>query len=57
MDIRFAGQVAESRRDDAHLMAPLHKTLGEGGRHASTAAADGRVFVAEDENFHGRHLL
>jgi hypothetical protein len=54
---RLAGQVAKPSRDDTHLVTALHKPLGDGCRHASPAPAHRGVFVAEDEDFHGRNRL
>jgi hypothetical protein len=52
---RLARQMAQTGRDDTNLMPIFYKPLGDGRRHTPPTPADRWIFVAEDEDFHGRN--
>jgi hypothetical protein len=54
IDLGLGRKMAETCGHDAHLVAVAHKPFGYGRCHASPTPAYRGVFVAEDEDFHGR---
>jgi hypothetical protein len=56
IDRRFTGQVPDPRSDHTDLMAKRGQAFGDRGGNASAPTTDRRVFVTEDEDFHGRNL-